>query len=177
MVSKSTATAPRPRFRIVATPAGPAWFVWGASGLLRSGLPEPDEGTARERIHAEFPDAIEDRRLESPLAKDLANFFRGKPVHFRVRLDETGLTPFRVRVYRELRKVKAGSTVTYAELARRAGRPAAARGVGQAMRRNPFPPIVPCHRVLTSTGGLGGFSSTRGIDQKQEMLELESQVD
>lgn len=81
--------------------------------------------------------------------------------------------PFHRRVYRALCKVPAGKTVTYAELARMAGSPKAARAVGQAMAKNPFPVLIPCHRVLPSTGKLGHYSGRGGMALKRELLKLE----
>ena len=82
-------------------------------------------------------------------------------------------TPFQYSVIRALRQVGYGETTTYAELARRAGRPGAARAVGQVMANNPVPLLVPCHRVLGSGGALGGFSAPTGVVLKQRLLDLE----
>lgn len=84
--------------------------------------------------------------------------------------DYSGMTPFRKKVMQELRKVPAGSTVAYGELAAIAGRPGAARAVGNVMATNPVPLLVPCHRVV-ATDGLGGF--TGGLDVKRSLLRLE----
>ncbi len=81
--------------------------------------------------------------------------------------------PFHRKVYQALCRVPAGKTVTYAELARLAGSPKAARAVGQAMARNPFPIIIPCHRVLPSTGRLGHYSGRGGAATKRKLLQLE----
>jgi methylated-DNA-[protein]-cysteine S-methyltransferase len=86
--------------------------------------------------------------------------------------DYAGMTPFRKKVMEELRKVPAGSTVTYGQLASTVGRPGAARAVGNVMATNPVPLFVPCHRVV-ATNGLGGFSG--GLDVKRSLLRLESQ--
>lgn len=88
----------------------------------------------------------------------------------RLDFDSTGLTPFRVKIMEALRKVPAGETMTYGELAAAAGKPGAARAVGNVMARNPVALIVPCHRVV-ATKGLGGF--TGGLDVKKKLLRLE----
>ena len=80
-------------------------------------------------------------------------------------------TPFRLKVWRELAKVPWGQTVTYGQLARKIGRPAAARAVGQACGANPLPLLIPCHRVLAGDGGWGGFSC--GAAWKQLLLQQE----
>lgn len=81
--------------------------------------------------------------------------------------------PFHRKVYRALCKVPAGKTVTYAELAKRVGSPGAARAVGQAMARNPWPIIIPCHRVVAGNGKLGGYSGRGGVATKRALLAIE----
>jgi methylated-DNA-[protein]-cysteine S-methyltransferase len=83
--------------------------------------------------------------------------------------------PFRRRVQEECRRIPHGETVTYAELARRAGNPAAVRAAGSAMRHNQIALLVPCHRVVRSDGGIGGFSAPQGIGLKEQLLAMERQ--
>ena len=80
-------------------------------------------------------------------------------------------TPFQVKVWQELQRIPYGTTISYKELARRAGSPLACRAAGQANGRNPVPIIVPCHRVIAADGSLGGYSS--GLDRKRWLLEHE----
>lgn len=97
---------------------------------------------------------------------------RGEPSKGMPPLDWAGAgTPFQQRVWTELCRIPTGETVTYGELARRVGRPGAARAVGQACGANPIPVLVPCHRVLAAGGGLGGFSA--GLDWKRRLLAVE----
>jgi methylated-DNA-[protein]-cysteine S-methyltransferase len=98
-------------------------------------------------------------------------FATGKDEFSAYSPDYTGMTSFRKKVMQELRKVPAGSTVTYGELASSVGSPGAARAVGNVMATNPVPLFVPCHRVV-ATVGLGGFSG--GLDVKRSLLKLES---
>lgn len=91
----------------------------------------------------------------------------------QVRLDLGGLPSFHQRVYEAARAIPAGSTVTYGELAARIGSPGASRAVGQALGRNPFLLVVPCHRILAANGKLGGFSSPGGTGTKLRLLRLE----
>ena len=98
----------------------------------------------------------------------------GEPRDLReVVLDEDGIDPFRRRVYAATRAVGPGSTATYGEIARAIGDPGAARAVGAALGSNPFPIVVPCHRVLAAGGALHGFSAPGGLATKRRMLELE----
>ncbi len=83
------------------------------------------------------------------------------------------VSPFHRKVYNALCKVPAGKTITYAELARRAGSPGAARAVGTAMAKNPFPVVIPCHRVVAGNGKLGGYSGRGGVATKKALLALE----
>ncbi len=95
----------------------------------------------------------------TPFIKALERYFAtGKDDFSRFSPDYSGMTPFKKRVLQELRKVPAGSTVAYGELAAIAGKPGAARAVGNVMATNPTPLLVPCHRVIASDGGIGGWS-------------------
>ncbi len=88
-------------------------------------------------------------------------------------LDESGIDPFRRSVYAAAREIAPGATASYGEIAQMIGKPDAPRAVGHALGENPFPIVVPCHRVLSSTGALHGFSAPGGIATKRRMLEIE----
>jgi methylated-DNA-[protein]-cysteine S-methyltransferase len=88
-------------------------------------------------------------------------------------LDERGIDPFRRAVHAATREIPPGTTRSYGEVARAIGRPDGAREVGTALSRNPFPIIVPCHRVVAANGALTGFSAPGGLATKRRMLELE----
>ena len=90
-----------------------------------------------------------------------------------VDLDERGIDPFRRAVYAATRTIPPGSTATYGDIARAIGRPESARDVGAALASNPFPIVVPCHRVVGAGGKLTGFSAPGGLATKRRMLELE----
>jgi len=82
-------------------------------------------------------------------------------------------TPFQKKVWRELCKIKKGRVISYAELAKRIGKSKAVRAVGSAVGKNPYAPLVPCHRVIRSDGGLGGYSGKGGIKTKIQLLKSE----
>jgi len=108
------------------------------------------------------------------LAERLQAYCEGMRVDFAdVPLDIDGLSTFQYRVARRCRQIPYGETITYGQLAARAGSPDAARAVGNAMARNRFPLIVPCHRVVGSGGSLGGFSAPSGVQLKRRLLEME----
>ncbi len=105
------------------------------------------------------------------VVKELRAFLAGAPADFRdLPLDLQG-TPFQLRVWQELRRIPWGGTISYRELARRAGSPKALRAVGQANAVNPIPIIIPCHRVISADGSLGGYSS--GLWRKCWLLKHE----
>jgi methylated-DNA-[protein]-cysteine S-methyltransferase len=107
-------------------------------------------------------------------AEAIAALFAGEPRDLReVVLDERRLDPFRRQVYAATREIGPGETASYGEIALAIGQPGAARAVGRALASNPFPIIVPCHRVLAADGALNGFSAPGGIATKRRMLELE----
>jgi len=109
--------------------------------------------------------------LIEAVKKALSNYFAAGAADFAdLPLDLKG-TPFQQRVWRELRRIPRGRTISYQELARRAGSPQAYRAAGQANAVNPIPIIVPCHRVISADGSLGGYSS--GLDKKRWLLKHE----
>jgi methylated-DNA-[protein]-cysteine S-methyltransferase len=145
---------------------GLRWSEAGITDVLMSGdhalAGEPD-GRA-----VEAPEAV--RRTIAGIVSLLA----GERTDLGwVALDESRLDPFPRAVYAATREIPPGSTATYGEIARLAGAPNSAREVGAALGRNPFPIIVPCHRVLAATGALHGFSAPGGIATKRRMLEIE----
>jgi methylated-DNA-[protein]-cysteine S-methyltransferase len=103
--------------------------------------------------------------------RQLKEYFQGRRTTFDVEVAPTIGTDFDRKVWAELRKIPPGETVTYGEIARRIGYPGAARAVGGAVGRNPIPIVVPCHRILHSGGGLGGY--TGGLERKRLLLGVE----
>ena len=82
-------------------------------------------------------------------------------------------TDFQIKVWNELKKISSGETKTYKEIAKILGNPKAARAVANACARNPYPITIPCHRVIRSDGGLGGYSGEGGVERKKQLLENE----
>lgn len=110
--------------------------------------------------------------LGRELALALARYVAGEPAAWpELPVDLDALPPFHRVVLEELFRIPAGSTMSYGGLAARCGRPGSARAVGQAMARNPWPLVYPCHRVLASDGGLHGFQP--GLEMKRWLLEKE----
>jgi methylated-DNA-[protein]-cysteine S-methyltransferase len=104
----------------------------------------------------------------------IVRLLRGDAVSLAdIRLDLERVPPFHRRVYEVARTIPAGSTLTYGDIARRMGVPDQAREVGQALGANPFPLIVPCHRVVAAGGKMGGFSAPGGVATKLRLLAIE----
>lgn len=155
------------------------WFALaGRNGAAsRLWIGHATEVEVRRRLDAEDERELCDRDWNPDLRRRLVAYAAGEEVDFcDVAVEPAEWTLFQRRVYEELRRVAYGTTISYAELAHRAGAPGAARAVGQAMARNRLPIIFPCHRVLASGGGLGGFSAPQGLDLKRRLLVLEHQA-
>ena len=106
------------------------------------------------------------------LFEEIERYFRGEPVTFAdVDVDLTGSTEFEREVYKATRAIPFGKVATYGQIAKAIGRPNAQRAVGQALGKNPTSIVIPCHRVVASDGGLGGF--TGGLHWKRKLLRLE----
>ncbi len=156
------------------TALGECALAWSALGLTGVWLPGTRVVALRMR-HARQSGG----REPAPPAEiagvidALSHALSGARVGLReVALDLTGIDDFRRRVYAVARTIALGRVLTYGALAERVGAGATARAVGQALGANPFPIIVPCHRVV-ATGGLGGFSAPGGAATKQRLLTLE----
>jgi DNA repair protein RadC len=148
------------------------------SVVCRTFLPVPQARVALGAFRAAGFDGEPERlpRALGLLERTIQEYFRGgavDPAGVPVTFDPGPLNPFAFDVYRSLRRVRRGETVTYGALAGRAGRPGAARSVGGFMARNRLPLLVPCHRVVGHDGSLGGFSSSGGLEDKARLLRLE----
>ena len=146
------------------------------SALCRTYLPEPRSTAIKRRILKDLPDAEFDEDLFKGLQKRITAYFEGASIDFsRVPITLGGFSVFSKKILTTCKGVEPGQTVSYTELAKRAGRPNASRAVGGVMARNPMPLIIPCHRVIRTDGKMGGFSAPGGIPLKKKMLELEQQ--
>jgi methylated-DNA-[protein]-cysteine S-methyltransferase len=149
------------------TPLGRCGIAWSPRGITRFDLPGHGVGM-EEKSPSEAPLWV--REAMDRITLHLG----GNPQDLSgIPIDMAGIPPFFRRVYEVTRGIPAGETLSYAELADRAGSPRAFRAVGQAMAKNPFPVVVPCHRVLAAGGKLGGFSAPGGTATKVRLLDLE----
>ena len=167
-------------FTIFDTAIGACAIAWGGHGVVGVQLPEPSEREQRARMRRRFPAASEPPPpfpvvVQSAIDSIIA-LLEGNSVDLSaVPLDMHGVPEFHQRVYAVARTIPPGSTLSYGEIAARLGEPAwpAARDVGQALGQNPFPIIVPCHRVVAAGGKLGGFSARGGTTTKRRLLSIE----
>jgi methylated-DNA-[protein]-cysteine S-methyltransferase len=163
-------------FALFDTAIGRSVIAWGEHGIVAVQLPGASEARTRARILRMFPDAREGSPpagVERAIA-GIAALLRGDNIDLSdIVLDMTGVPDFDRRVYTVARTIPAGRTMTYGEIGQRLGDPSAARAVGQALGENPFPIIVPCHRVLAASGKLGGFSAPGGTTTKLKLLRIE----
>jgi len=163
-------------FCLFETAIGTCGAVWNARGLMAVYLPGGDGARLRARITMRHPGAREaEPTAEVRQATEaMAALLDGEPRDLSfVTLDLERTGEFERRVYEIARAIPPGSTRTYGEIARALGDPGAAQAVGQAMGRNPWPIVVPCHRVLGAGGKVGGFSAPGGSKTKLRMLEIE----
>ncbi|MFD3492216.1 methylated-DNA--[protein]-cysteine S-methyltransferase [Streptomyces sp. NPDC058690] len=152
---------------LAATGAGLVSVVFHAGPAVRDGA----VGQLRARLGAEPVETPDSARLTEPM-RQLAEYFTGSLREFSLPLDWSLTSGFNRQVLRELAAgVPYGTVVGYGDLARRVGQPGAAQAVGAAMGSNPLPVVVPCHRVVESDGGLGGFGG--GLETKRQLLALE----
>jgi len=155
------------------------WGYFGLAGtesaLCRSCLPGASFEGVKSHLLASLPAAKLDKDYFGTLREQIIAYFDGCPEEFGreipVALD--GFSTFGASVLTACRNIMSGQTITYSGLAKKAGRPAASRAVGSTLAKNPLPLIIPCHRVVRTDGGLGGFSALGGISLKQKMLDLE----
>jgi methylated-DNA-[protein]-cysteine S-methyltransferase len=151
------------------TSLGTCAVRWTDAGIASVRLPSPrTAGLPRLNDRAGVPEAV--RAAIAGFVEVLGG--RAIDLGFVI-LDERGIEPFRRAVYAATRTIPPGAIATYGDVARAIGRPDAARDVGAALARNPFPIVVPCHRVLGANGKLTGFSAPGGLKTKRRMLELE----
>lgn len=112
-------------------------------------------------------------RHERALIETFERYFDGQPTNFlSIKLANSDMTEFQKSVVAACRRIPSGDTISYGGLAAQVGRPGAARAVGTVMRKNAFPIIVPCHRVVAA-GGLGGFTGPQGVSTKVQLQAVE----
>jgi methylated-DNA-[protein]-cysteine S-methyltransferase len=159
------------QYDIVDTSLGKILIVGSKEGLQKISIHTSRQSALRS-IAQQFPESIESPGEFVDLPQRLKQYARGERVIFNDKLDFSKATPFKQAVWEATRAIPYGETRSYEWIAQRIGKPKAARAVGQALKSNPFPIIVPCHRVIGKDGSLTGFSC--GINVKKCLLDIES---
>ena len=160
------------KYFIFNTDTGWVGVLGSVKGLQRTTLPQSSVQEARQLLGGGINYATWALGLFADITKRLRTYFSGHKVSFADELDLSGATPFQREVWEMTRFIPYGETRSYTWVAREMGKPQALRAVGQALGGNPLPVIVPCHRVLTSDGRLGGYSG--GVEMKRYLLWLEA---
>jgi methylated-DNA-[protein]-cysteine S-methyltransferase len=166
-------------FAIFPTAVGTCGIAWGPRGIAGAQLPEAEDDAAATlaRMAVRFP--VGEEALPPPSVQAVIDALvavlagTSKDLLLEVPLDDAGVPAFHRRVYDFARRIPPGETRTYGEVAEALGSKGLARAVGQALGRNPFAPLVPCHRVLAADGRPGGFSAPGGALAKLRMLAKE----
>ena len=166
-------------YTIFDTGLGRCGIAWGHLGVIGVQLPEAREIETRRRMLRQYPDAREQRpppNVEIAI-EGIGALLRGTPADLSdVTLDMTGIHAFNQRVYELTRAIPRGETRTYGEVATRLGASGAAHSVAQAIARNPFVIIVPCHRVLEPGGYADRISPNGGVISRRRLLSIEGSV-
>jgi methylated-DNA-[protein]-cysteine S-methyltransferase len=163
------------QFAVVPTALGAFGVAWTDAGIARTWMHHPTVETTRSQILRAIPNATEVTPPPAVVAAmaDVVAMLAGDARAVDAELDLAAVTDFDRRVYELARTIPFGETLTYGSIAKAMGEePMKARDVGVALSRNPFAPIVPCHRVVAANG-LGGYSAPGGVSTKRRLLELE----
>jgi methylated-DNA-[protein]-cysteine S-methyltransferase len=162
-------------YTTVDSPVGDLLVASTKRGLVRISFPTEEPELVVEELSA----MLSPRVLEAParldeVRRELEEYFEGRRTHFEIPVDMALTRGFTRKVLQATARIPFGSVSTYRDVARRAGNDRAYRAAGNALGSNPIPIVVPCHRVLHSSGGLGGYGG--GLDVKRFLLQLEHAI-
>ncbi len=167
-------------FALFDTPIGRCAIAWNGDVIEGTQLPDQRVADTRRRLHDRFDgpagEAVEGTPpapIQDAIDRMVASLRGEADDLVDVPLDLSALPSFPRKVFEVVRTIPAGETLSYGEVAAAVGSPGAARAVGQALGRNPFPIVIPCHRVLAAGGRIGGFTAPGGVSVKEQMLAAE----
>ena len=163
-------------FTVFDTAIGPCGLAWRDDLVIGTSLPDGGTAGMRARLAQRFPDAVEGpppAPVQAAVDGIVALLDGARDDLTSVPLDFSGVPEFNRRAYEIARTIQPGKTLTYGDIAHRMGMPGSAQAIGQAMGNNPFPIVVPCHRVMAAGGKDGGFSARGGVVTKRRMLVIE----
>lgn len=166
-----------PGFALFDTAIGRCGVAWGERGLTGVQLPQPNEAQTRTRLLQRAKSELVEVSPPEPVVQAIAGMtalLKGESADLgAIELDMSHVPEFNRGVYAIAREIPPGQTLTYGDIAKRLGGIELSRDVGQALGQNPFPIVVPCHRVLAAGGKPGGFSANGGVKTKLKMLAIE----
>jgi methylated-DNA-[protein]-cysteine S-methyltransferase len=161
-------------YALVSTACGWVGIVWSDRGVRRLNLPVQTEKEAMALLCIGNATDLDKGEANGPLRRQLTDYFNGNKTGFDCTLDLSGSTPFRRQVWKATMEIPYGQVRSYKWVAERIGKPSACRAVGRALAANPLPPVIPCHRVIRSDGGPGGFGgASADVKTKLMMLSME----
>jgi methylated-DNA-[protein]-cysteine S-methyltransferase len=161
-------------YDVIESELGPLLAAVTDQGLARISFDPDPERELDTLARLAGPRVLRAPRALDEARRELDDYFAGKRTVFDLELDLRGLSGFTLRVLEELAKVPYGETRTYGDLAERAGNPRASRAVGMVMNRNRIPIVLPCHRIVGSSGQLVGYGG--GLERKETLLRLEGAI-
>lgn len=163
------------------TALGRCGIAWGENGILSVSFPENSDDKTRQQLRRRAMDAEETNDIPPQIASVIAAIqalMEGASEDLRdAELDMAGLGDFERELYLLSRQIGPGETRSYGDLARDLGDVAFSQRVGQALGRNPFPIIVPCHRIVGANGQMTGFSASGGVETKRQLLKIEGAIE
>lgn len=165
-----------PGFTLFDTPIGRCGIAWGEHGIVGLQLPGSDDARTWKRLTGRVKDAREAApppAVREAITRIVALLSGERADLSPIALDTERVSDFERQVYAVARTIPPGETLSYGDIAEKLGDKLLSRDVGQAMGKNPFPIVVPCHRVVAANGKLGGFSAPGGVDTKLKMLAIE----
>jgi len=176
-VAPARAQPPASTYALFETALGWCAIAWTEAGISGVQLPGVSQQQTLARLGAGGPAGSPDDDRVRPVVQAIVGLLAGAGdpdgVLAGAVLDRTGVPAFNQRVYQVTQAIPAGQTLSYGEVADRIGVPGSARAVGRALGDNPYPIVVPCHRVLAADGSMHGFSAPGGLETKRRMLRIE----
>jgi len=163
------------------TPLGRCGIAWGERGIVSASFPEANDGLTIERLQRRAANGVLTKTVPDfvrSAEERIINLMSGvKDALLDIELDYDGIGEFERGVYALSRAIYPGETRTYGDLAKDLGDIHFSQRVGQALGNNPFPIIVPCHRIVGANGKMTGFSAPGGIETKRKLLKIEGAID
>ncbi len=144
-------------------------------GLHMVILPKKAENEVKKTLEEHYTEDLErDERSLAAVARQIREYMTGKKIVFKYSLDAAGATPFELKVWDAVFGIPYGEVRSYDWIAKQVGAQAKVRAVGQALKRNRLPIVIPCHRVINKSGDLGGYAG--GIELKRKLLKIEGRL-